>query len=128
MHEVVAAEPVIQHHCHCMQRCKQVHVMYYLLRYYYYITVLLIKVHNIPCIYSNRYSLYILYKEKVIQHKLYFHFQAAPVLESESIQQVPQMQATVNKLHMGAAEVKAEADAVSRHLRLFFIISKFLLL
>lgn len=61
MHEVVAAEPVIQHHCHCMQRCKQ----------------------------------------------------AAPVLESESIQQVPQLQTTVNKLQMGAAEVKAEADAVS---------------
>ncbi|XP_075981541.1 dynactin 3, p24 subunit [Anticarsia gemmatalis] len=23
MHEVAAAEPVIKHHCHCMQRCKQ---------------------------------------------------------------------------------------------------------
>ncbi|CAH2099585.1 unnamed protein product [Euphydryas editha] len=61
MHEVVAAEPIIQHHCQCMHRCKQ----------------------------------------------------AAPVLESEPIQHVPQMQATVNKLHMAAAEVKAEADAVS---------------
>ncbi|CAH2262272.1 uncharacterized protein LOC120637837 [Pararge aegeria] len=61
MHEVVAAEPLIQHHCHCMHRCKQ----------------------------------------------------AAPVLESEPIQQVPQMQADVNQMHVGAAEVKAEADIVS---------------
>ncbi|XP_026484654.2 uncharacterized protein LOC113392437 [Vanessa tameamea] len=61
MHEVLSAEPVIQHHCHCMHRCKQ----------------------------------------------------AAPVLESESIQQVPQMQTTVNKLHKAAAQVKAEADSVS---------------
>ncbi|XP_032510987.2 uncharacterized protein LOC116765577 [Danaus plexippus] len=62
MHEVVAAEPVIQHHCHCMHHCKQ----------------------------------------------------AAPVLESEPIQQVPVMQETVNKMHLAAAEVKAEADSVSQ--------------
>ncbi|XP_060810436.1 uncharacterized protein LOC106139552 [Amyelois transitella] len=39
--------------------------------------------------------------------------QAAPVLESEAIQQVPQLQETVNTMHAAAAEVKAEADAVS---------------
>ncbi|XP_023934432.1 uncharacterized protein LOC112043318 [Bicyclus anynana] len=61
MHEVVAAEPLIQHHCHCMHRCKQ----------------------------------------------------AAPVLESEPIQQVPQMQAQVNEMHVGAASVKTEAEEVS---------------
>ena len=53
-------------------------------------------------------------------YKNNFIFQAAPVLESESIQQVPQLQTTVNKLQMGAAEVKAEADAVSINL-LFFL-------
>ncbi|XP_049887895.1 uncharacterized protein LOC126382160 [Pectinophora gossypiella] len=40
--------------------------------------------------------------------------QGAPVLESEAIQQVPQMQAAVNNLHAAAAEVKMEADAVSQ--------------
>ncbi|XP_053601790.1 uncharacterized protein LOC128670275 [Plodia interpunctella] len=39
--------------------------------------------------------------------------QAEPVLDSEAIQQVPQMQETVNNMHAAAAEVKAEADAVS---------------
>ncbi|XP_031769847.2 uncharacterized protein LOC116413642 [Galleria mellonella] len=39
--------------------------------------------------------------------------QAAPVLESEAIQQVPQMQKVVDKMHAAAAEVKAEADSVS---------------
>ncbi|XP_072935647.1 uncharacterized protein DCTN3-p24 [Epargyreus clarus] len=62
LREVVAAEPVIQHHCHCMHRCKQ----------------------------------------------------AVPVLESEAIQQVPHMQAQVDKMHAAAAEVKAEADQVSQ--------------
>ncbi|CAH3980714.1 uncharacterized protein LOC123714205 [Pieris brassicae] len=62
MHEVVAAEPVIKHHCHCMHRCKQ----------------------------------------------------AAPVLESEALQQVPQIQEAVNNMHIAAAEVKAEADVVSQ--------------
>lgn len=33
-------------------------------------------------------------------------------MESEPIQQVPQMQNTVENMHMAAAEVKAEADAV----------------
>ncbi|XP_068628944.1 uncharacterized protein DCTN3-p24 [Battus philenor] len=61
MQEVVAGEPVIKHHCHCMHRCRQ----------------------------------------------------AAPVLESEAIQQVPELQDSVNKMHAAAAEVKAEADAVS---------------
>ncbi|RVE40419.1 hypothetical protein evm_014931 [Chilo suppressalis] len=61
MREVVAAEPIIKHHCHCMQRCKQ----------------------------------------------------AAPVLESEAIQQVPQIQESVNRMHAAAAEVKAEADMVN---------------
>ncbi|CAG9782767.1 unnamed protein product [Diatraea saccharalis] len=61
MREVVAAEPIIKHHCHCMQRCKQ----------------------------------------------------TAPVLESEAILQVPQMQEAVDRMHTAAAEVKAEADMVS---------------
>ncbi|KAL0895449.1 hypothetical protein ABMA27_011570 [Loxostege sticticalis] len=61
MREVVAAEPVIKHHCQCMHRCKQ----------------------------------------------------AAPVLESEPIQQVPRMQAAVDRMQAAAAEVKAEADVVS---------------
>ncbi|KAJ0181370.1 hypothetical protein K1T71_003455 [Dendrolimus kikuchii] len=61
MHELAAAEPILKHHCHCMQHCKQ----------------------------------------------------AAPVLESEPIQQAAQMQATVDKMHATAAEAKAEADAVS---------------
>ncbi|KAM3960142.1 uncharacterized protein ACR2FA_005770 [Aphomia sociella] len=39
--------------------------------------------------------------------------QASPVLESEALQQVPRMQETVDKMHAAAAEVKAEADAVS---------------
>ncbi|XP_063634278.1 uncharacterized protein LOC134804895 [Cydia splendana] len=39
--------------------------------------------------------------------------QAVPVLESEPIQHVPEMQATVDNMHQVAAEVKAEADAVS---------------
>ncbi|XP_063372432.1 uncharacterized protein LOC134660583 isoform X2 [Cydia amplana] len=38
---------------------------------------------------------------------------AVPVLESEPIQHVPEMQATVDNMHQAAAEVKAEADAVS---------------
>ncbi|XP_028039937.1 uncharacterized protein LOC114250316 [Bombyx mandarina] len=59
--EVLAAEPVIRHHCRCMQQCKQ----------------------------------------------------ATPVLESEAIQKAAQMQPTVDKMHAAAAEVKAEADAVS---------------
>ncbi|CAG5036368.1 unnamed protein product [Parnassius apollo] len=59
--EVLAAEPIIKHHCQCMHRCKQ----------------------------------------------------AAPVLESEAIQQVPQLQKTVDKMHAAATEVKAEADSVS---------------
>ncbi|VVC90718.1 unnamed protein product [Leptidea sinapis] len=36
--------------------------------------------------------------------------QGAPVLESEPLQQVPQMQETVNQMHVAAAEVKTEAD------------------
>lgn len=39
--------------------------------------------------------------------------QAAPVLESEPIQQAAKMQATVDKMHAAATEVKNEADAVS---------------
>ncbi|XP_061725863.1 uncharacterized protein LOC133531573 [Cydia pomonella] len=39
--------------------------------------------------------------------------QAVPVLESEPIQHVPEMQASVDNMHQAAAEVKAEADAVS---------------
>ncbi|KAL4705656.1 hypothetical protein ACJJTC_011218 [Scirpophaga incertulas] len=58
LQEVVAAEPVIKHHCHCMQHCKQ----------------------------------------------------TSSVLESEAIQQVPQMQTTVNQMQAATAEVKAEAD------------------
>ncbi|XP_041973872.1 uncharacterized protein LOC121729421 [Aricia agestis] len=62
MNEVVAAEPMIQHHCHCMQRCKQ----------------------------------------------------AAPVLESEPLQQVPQMQTLVDSMYNAANEVKADADVVAQ--------------
>lgn len=40
------------------------------------------------------------------------YFQAAPVMESEPIQQVPQMQAAVDRMQAAAAEVKAEADVV----------------
>ncbi|XP_059049372.1 uncharacterized protein LOC131844485 [Achroia grisella] len=39
--------------------------------------------------------------------------QAAPVLESEAIQKVPQMQEVVDNMHAAAAEVKTEADVVS---------------
>ncbi|XP_011549047.3 uncharacterized protein LOC105381098 [Plutella xylostella] len=39
--------------------------------------------------------------------------QAAPVLESEAIAEVPKMQATVDRMHAEAAAVKTEADAVS---------------
>lgn len=35
-------------------------------------------------------------------------------MESEAIQQVPQMQATVDQMQAAAAEVKAEADMVSK--------------
>ncbi|KAG6448023.1 uncharacterized protein LOC115442107 [Manduca sexta] len=59
--EVVAAEPVIRHHCQCMHHCKQ----------------------------------------------------AAPVLESEALQQAVEMQGTVDNMHKAAAVVKAEADMVS---------------
>lgn len=41
-----------------------------------------------------------------------FCLQAAPVLESEPIQQVPQLQASVNQMQLKAAEVKQEADIV----------------
>lgn len=41
-----------------------------------------------------------------------FCLQAAPVLESEPIQQVPQLQASVNQMQLKAAEVKQEADFV----------------
>lgn len=39
-------------------------------------------------------------------------FQAAPVLESEPIQQVPQMQITVNNLQASAEQIRADAEQV----------------
>lgn len=47
------------------------------------------------------------------------YFQAAPVLESEPIQQVPQMQAAVDRMQAAAAEVKAEADVIRPIIKLF---------
>ncbi|XP_045505959.1 uncharacterized protein LOC123702289 [Colias croceus] len=55
--------------------------------------------------------------EPVIKHHCHCMHrckQAAPVLESEVLQQVPQMQEAVNNMHIAAAEAKAEADGVSQ--------------
>lgn len=41
------------------------------------------------------------------------------MLESEAIQQAPQMHATVNEMQAAAAEVKAEADMV----KIYFIMT-----
>ncbi|KPJ17758.1 hypothetical protein RR48_06564 [Papilio machaon] len=54
--------------------------------------------------------------ESVIKHHCHCMHrckQATPILESEAIQQVPQLQKTVDKMHAEAAEVKAESDVVS---------------
>lgn len=51
-------------------------------------------------------------------------FQAAPVLESEAIAEVPKMQATVDRMHAEAAAVKTEADAVSTLTSLKLVASK----
>ncbi|XP_026324137.1 uncharacterized protein LOC113233286 [Hyposmocoma kahamanoa] len=55
--------------------------------------------------------------ENVIRHHCHCMHQcrqAAPVMDSQPIQQVPQMQETVNNLQAAAAEVKADADVVSQ--------------
>ncbi|CAK1548660.1 unnamed protein product [Leptosia nina] len=55
--------------------------------------------------------------EPVIKHHCHCMHrckQAAPVLESEALQQVPQLQEAVDNMNAAAAEVKAEADVVSQ--------------
>ncbi|KAJ2943917.1 hypothetical protein O0L34_g8237 [Tuta absoluta] len=55
--------------------------------------------------------------ESALQHHCHCMHQCqqrAPVLESEPIQQVPQMQETVNNMHAEAQEIRQEADVVAQ--------------
>lgn len=66
---------------------------------------------------NNKHMLEVAAAEPMIRnhcHCMHRCKQAAPVLESEALQHVPEMQATVDQMQRAAAEVKAEADAVSQ--------------